>query len=147
MDIASLAFRTFVHATEDEDKVEQALRFVSGAEEITKKASEGYHGNPITVLEARISRSREIKAFLSSLSMDEVRHIREGLDSRMDEESMFFLRLDKQAAYQGNITLANHDDIISVRGKVKSYPQSRDNALKILDGILQELLEERPRRE
>ena len=58
MDIASLSFRTFAHATEDEEKVERALRFASGAEEITKSKSEGYHGNPIVVMEARITRSR-----------------------------------------------------------------------------------------
>lgn len=143
MDLASLAFRTFAHATENEDRVEQALRFVSGAEEITKSRSEGYHGNPIVVVEARITRSKEIKSFFASLDAADVQKLIDTLELRVDEESMFFLRLDKQAAFEGRAVLADHDDIISVRGKIKSYPQSRDNALKMIDGILRDALERR----
>ena len=143
MDLASLAFRTFAHATENEDRVEQALRFVSGAEEITKSRSEGYHGNPIVVVEARITRSKEMKSFFASLDAADVQKLIDTLELRVDEESMFFLRLDKQAAFEGRSVLADHDDIISVRGKIKSYPQSRDNALKMIDGILRDALERR----
>ncbi len=143
MDLASLAFRTFAHATEDESRVEQALRFVSGAEEVTKSRSEGYHGNPIVVLEAKISRSREIRNFFASLDTADVQKLLDTLELRVDEESMFFLRLDKQAAFEGRTVMADHDDIISVRGKIKSYPQSRDNALKVIDVILRDALERR----
>ncbi len=143
MDLASLAFRTFAHATEDESRVEQALRFVSGAEEVTKSRSEGYHGNPIVVLEAKISRSREIRNFFASLDTADVQKLLDTLELRVDEESMFFLRLDKQAAFEGRTVMADHDDIISVRGKIKSYPQSRDNALKVIDAILRDALERR----
>ncbi len=141
MDIASLSFRTFAHATEDEEKVERALRFASGAEEITKSKSEGYHGNPIVVMEARITRSREIKEFFTSLPIDDVRRLLDTLERRVDEESMFFLRLDKQAAYEGRMSLGENDDIISVRGKIKSYPQSRENALRTMGSILQDVLD------
>jgi RNA binding exosome subunit len=141
MDIASLSFRTFAHATEDEEKVERALKFASGAEEITKSRSEGYHGNPIMVMEAKITRSREIKEFLASLPADDVRRLLDTLERRVDDESMFFLRLDKQAAYEGRVALGENDDIISVRGKIKSYPQSRENALRTMESILQDVLD------
>lgn len=141
MDIASLSFRTFAHATEDEEKVERALKFASGAEEITKSRSEGYHGNPIMVMEAKITRSREIKGFLASLPADDVRRLLDTLERRVDDESMFFLRLDKQAAYEGHMALGENDDIISVRGKIKSYPQSRENALRTMRSILQDVLD------
>ena len=143
MDLASLAFRTFAHATEIEDRVEQALRFVSGAEEVTKSRSEGYHGNPIVVVEARITRSKEMKSFFASLDAADMQKLIDTLELRVDEESMFFLRLDKQVAFEGRSVLADHDDIISVRGKIKSYPQSRDNALKVIDAILRDALERR----
>lgn len=146
MDIASLSFRTFAHATEDEERVEQALKFASGAEEITKSKSEGYHGNPIVVMEAKISRSREIKAFFASLPIDDVQRLLDTLERRVDEESMFFLRLDKQAAYEGRMGLGENDDVISVRGKVKSYPQSRSNALVTMRNILESTLEQMTRK-
>lgn len=147
MDIASLAFRTFVHATENEGRVEQALRFVSGAEELSRNKSEGYHGNPITILEARVTNAKPVKRFLASLDGKDVASMLDSLERRVDEDSFFFLRLDKQAAYDERFVLADHDDVISVRGKIKSYPQSRENALRVLEGILRELLEPRPHKD
>jgi RNA binding exosome subunit len=143
MDIAGLSFRTFTHATEDEEKVEQALKLASGADEITRSKSEGYHGNPIVVMEAKISRSKEIKEFFASLPVEDVQRLLDTLEIRIDEESMFFLRLDKQAAFEGRLTLGRNDDVISVRGKIKSYPQSRENALKTMGSILQDVLDRR----
>jgi RNA binding exosome subunit len=143
MDIAGLSFRTFAHATEDEEKVEQALKLASGADEITRSKSEGYHGNPIVVMEAKISRSKEIKEFFASLPVEDVQRLLDTLEIRIDEESMFFLRLDKQAAFEGRLTLGRNDDVISVRGKIKSYPQSRENALKTMGSILQDVLDRR----
>lgn len=141
MDIGSLAFRTFAHATEDESKVEQALKFASGAEEIKKSSTAGYHGNPITVLEARVTDSKKIKALFSRLSPEEVKQLLGSLERRVDDESFFFLRLDKQEAFQGRLKLADHEDVIAVRGKVKSYPQSRENAVKAMTSLLERVLE------
>jgi len=147
MDIASLAFRTFVHATEDEGRVEQAVRNASGAEELSHSKSEGYHGNPITILETRITNAKAVKRFFDSLDRADIERLLETLERRVDEESFFFMRLDKQAAYEGRMVLADHDDIISVRGKIKSYPQSRENALKVLDAMLRAMLEPRPHKD
>ncbi|MBI0584069.1 MAG: hypothetical protein ISF22_07560 [Methanomassiliicoccus sp.] len=141
MDVANLALRTFAYATEDSEKVEKALRFVSGAEEIKKSSSTGYHGNPIMVLEARVTDSKEIKTLFRSLGKDSLEALLESLDRRLDDESFFFLRLDKQEAYQERFKLAEGDDVIAIRAKVKSYPQSRENALvsmrKFLEGELE----------
>ncbi len=141
MDIGSLVFRTFAHATEDEGRVAQALRFVSGAEEFDTTRSAGYHGNPIVIMEAKVTESRKIKAFFQSLSKDDVRRLIDTLDRRVDDESFFFLRLDKQDAYRGKLVLADHDDVIAVRGKVRSYPQSKENALKAMHTMLGALTE------
>lgn len=146
MDIANLSFRTFAHATEDDERVEQALRFASGADDVERSRSEGYHGNPITVMEAKITRSREIRDFFASLDTNDVRKLLDTLELRVDEESMFFLRLDKQEAYQGRIVLGRGDDVISVRGKVKSYPQSRENAINAMRDFLSNELERRSRK-
>ena len=106
----------------------------------------GYHGNPITVMEAKITRSREIRDFFASLDTNDVRKLLDTLELRVDEESMFFLRLDKQEAYQGRIVLGRGDDVISVRGKVKSYPQSRENAINAMRDFLSNELERRSRK-
>lgn len=141
MDIANLSFRTFAHATEDPERVEKALRFVSGAENVSKSSSTGYYGNPITVLEARVTDSKHIKALLRSLGPEALKVMLDTLDRRLDEESFFYFRLDKQEAFQERFVLADGEDVIAVRGKVKSYPQNRDNAMISMSNILRSELE------
>jgi RNA binding exosome subunit len=137
VDIANLNFRTFAQATEDVERVRQALRFASGAEEITSSTNTGYHGNPITVLEARVSDSKRIKAVFRSLGEGGMRAMLCTLEARMDDESNFFFRLDKQEAYLDRLILADGEDVIAVRAKVKSYPQSRTNAVIAMGRFLE----------
>jgi RNA binding exosome subunit len=141
MDIANLAFRTFAHATEDPDRVEQALRFVSGAEDIKKSNSMGYHGNPIIVMEARVTDAKSIKALFRSLSREDLSQLLDSLDRRLDEESFFFLRLGKQEAFLRQFKMTDGEDVIAIRGKVKSYPQTRENAMDVMKKFLQSELE------
>jgi len=141
MDIANLSFRTFAHATEDPERVERALRFVSGADCVTRTSSIGYYNNPIIVMEAKITDSKHIKALLRSLGPEGLKVLLDTLDSRLDEDSFFYLRLDKQEAYLERFVLTNGEDVIAVRGKVKSYPQSRDNAMATMKKILESEIE------
>ena len=67
MAILNMHFRVFCHATEDETKVVQALKFASGAEDITREVTEGYHGNPIVKLEVFIKEKRRSRDFFSRL--------------------------------------------------------------------------------
>jgi RNA binding exosome subunit len=147
MDIANLAFRTFAHATEDPDRVEQALKFVSGADEIKKSNSTGYHGNPIIVMEARVTDAKSIRALFRSLTKDDLSKMLETLDLRLDEESFFFLRLGKQEAFQGQFKMVEGEDVIAVRGKVKSYPQTRENAMATMRKFLEAEVERASRAE
>jgi len=141
MDVANLSFRAFSLATEDPDRVERALRFVSGAEEIKRSTSSGYHGNPIIIMEAKITDSKGIKAVFRSLGRQELERFLDTLDRRLDEDSFFFFRLDKQEAYLGNMRSGDGDDIIAVRAKVKSYPQNRENALASMEKFLRSEIE------
>ena len=67
MAILNVHFRVFSHATEDEAKVIQALKFASGSDEIKREVTEGYHGNPIIILEVFIKEKRRSKDFFSRL--------------------------------------------------------------------------------
>lgn len=141
MDIANVSFRTFSHATEDPERVERALRFVSGAEDIKRNMTSGYHGNPIIVMEARVTDGKGIKAVFRSLGKQQLQRLLDSLDMRMDEESFFFFRLNKQEAFLGNVKDGEGDDVIAVRAKVKSYPQNRNNAIASMEKFLRSELE------
>jgi len=135
-----LRFRTYSHATENEKNVEKALRFVSGTEKIEKRKTKGYHGNPIIIMEATIKKSREVKAFFSGLKKHLlVEKILDKLESRIDENNNFYLRFDKQKAFFQKYELVKHDDVVSVKGKVKCFPPNKGNAVKSMKIFLENL--------
>ena len=140
MSFLYLRFRTYSHATENEKNVEKALRFVSGTEKIEKRKTKGYHGNPIIIMESAIKKSMEVKAFFSGLKKHGlVEKILDELEDRIDENSNFYLRFDKQKAFFQKYELVKHDDVVSVKGKIKSFPTNKRNAVKILKIFLENL--------
>ncbi len=141
MAILNVHFRVFCHATEDEAKVVQALKFASGADEQTREVTEGYHGNPIIVLEVFIKEKRRSKDFFSRLSADDLQEIADSLEKRMDDDCNLYLRLDKQEAYLGNLKMTTSDDAIAVRAKVESYPKKLENAMKSATEFLESLIQ------
>lgn len=134
-----LEFRVYAHATEDEAKVRQALDFATGGAEAEETSTEGHHGNPIHILVATLERPAAIRAFFAKLEPGDIERLATEVDRRLDEDLFFHLRLDKQEAYGGRLRLADHDDIIAVRGKVASFPAKRERALPGLVEYLQDL--------
>ena len=143
MDIDNISFRAFSHATENEDRVKKAVINVSKSEDLTCSKSCGYHGNPITIIETKITHARDIKDFLISLSEEDIKQLIDTIDLRVDDESFFYMRLDKQEAYPGNPMLNNGEDVISVKGKIKSYPQNRENAVASIKQTLDMILDKK----
>ncbi|MDI6916706.1 MAG: RNA-binding domain-containing protein [Thermoplasmatales archaeon] len=133
-------FRTYSHATENEKSVEEALRFVSGTDKIEKRTAEGYHGNPIIIMEAKLKKSREAKVFFSGLKQQGlVGKILDELEDRIDEDCSFYLRFDKQKAFDKKYELVKHDDIILVKGKIKCFPPGKGSAVKSMKDFLENL--------
>ncbi len=136
-------FRTYSHATENEKNVEEALRFVSGADNIEFRKTKGYHGNPIIIMEATLKKSRDVKTFFSRLKKHLlVKKILNELENRIDENNNFYLRFDKQKAFFQKYELVRHDDVISVKsvkGKIKCFPTNKRNAVKTLKIFLENL--------
>jgi RNA binding exosome subunit len=124
--VAYVDVRFCAHATEDLDKVMEAVQNVlpsAHIEDISFKRSnlEGHYGNPITFFETRIKDKETIRALvenlsanLSSLDKDELgRTI-----NRCVEKGSLYIRLDKQAALKGKIKLVTSDPIhIRIRFK------------------------------
>jgi RNA binding exosome subunit len=141
MALLNVHFRVFCHATEDEDKVAQALKLASGLEDITREVTEGYHGNPIIILEAFVKEKRRSKDLFSKLSEVDLQEILVSLDRRMDDDCNLYLRLDKQEAYLGNLKMTTSDDAIAIRAKVESYPKKRENAMKSATELLEAMVQ------
>jgi hypothetical protein len=119
MPIAYIDIRFFAHATEDLDKVVEAAQRVLPSDYIDDIAFKrnnlrGHYGNPITLFETRIKNRKIISAFVENLSsrLDELdkEMLRREIDLHVEKGSLY-VRLDKQAALQGQLKLCTADPI------------------------------------
>ncbi len=124
--IAYVDIRFCAHATEDIDKVVEAVHNIlpsDNIEEVSFKKSglEGHYGNPITFFETRIKDKETIRALVENLSANLSSWDKEELSReihRYVEKGSLYIRLNKQAALQGKIKLVTSDAIrIRIRFK------------------------------
>ncbi|CAD5243670.1 RNA-binding protein [Thermococcus camini] len=139
---------TFIQATEDEDKVLEAIgTFIP--EEIDDEdiifdidETTGFFGNPIKVVNVEIKRSRAVRKFIDYfrelLDEDARRYILENLDEKVDEEGTFYVRFNKQRAYLGEPEIGEGSDVVQVRIKVKAFPMKKEAVVKAVREWLEE---------
>lgn len=117
--VAYIDVRFSMHATEDLDKVINAVHQVLPADHIDdiafkKKALRGHYGNPITLFDTRIKKKRTVEALVdrlfSSLDEQDKESLLREIDQHVEEGSLY-IRLDKQAAFQGEMRLCASDPI------------------------------------
>ena len=144
--IRRLDFRVFQHATEDRGKVALALGLVSGTAEATESRAEGYHGNPIIVLETTVSGRAPIDDFWARLRSARLcGGVEENLEERINDSGELFIRFDKQEAVQGRLALSSGDDVVLGRGRVLSTVRGqqvradRAGAVEVMRAFLREL--------
>lgn len=121
--------RTFCYATEDEKRVEQALRrFLPEEYEIERSINRGHHGDRIVVFSTRVDNADDVRHVLRQLSeLPNIERVIGELDERVDENCSFFLRLDKQAAFKGDV---DRGEGITLRAKVEAYPAKQPAAVE-----------------
>ena len=137
--IDKVSFRAFVAATEDEGRVRDALAVFVPLDRISALTAEGHFGNEIKILEAAL-RKKEAAAFFAilreQLPTEELQRLRKEIPDRLEGESHFHLRLDKQAAYKGFLRLTDSKDALDTTILVKTYPARREAALKIISELI-----------
>ena len=117
--IAYIDIRFFAHATEDLDKVVEAVQRVLPSdymEDIVfkKRNLRGHYGNPITLFEAKIKNKEIIRVLVENLSSHLSELDKETLRREIHlhvEKGSLYIRLDKQAALQGKLKLCTSDPI------------------------------------
>lgn len=145
-----IQLRVFAHATEDPDKVRTALANVAGYDledekdlkrfekATTTLRSQGHFNNPIIIYETEIQRAAEVRRFWARLfDQDGAKErLAEEVDERLDDDLVFWVRLDKQAAFGGTPRLTKGEDVVQVRAKLATYPKDRDVGLAFLKDFL-----------
>ena len=144
--IHHIILRVIAHATEDVSRVRAALDFFlsgagvqEGSELIEELQAEGHHGNPITILSVQLKRKADCLNFArfvrERLSEEDVAKLREEMPERLDENQVFHLRFDKQAAYLQQVRLTNSSDAITAKVKIETYPKNREKAGAIVEEL------------
>ena len=117
--IAYIDMRAFAHATEDLDKVMAAVRSIIPPElvnsiEFKKSNLTGHHGNPITLIEARIKEKEIVQPVFERLaegiSILDKEQLRNEIDQHLESGNLY-LRLDKQFAYSNELRFSTTDPI------------------------------------
>ena len=128
--------QTFCYATERQELLEDTLTELLGDIEFEEEITESEHGNTMMILETRITKQREFIQLFSKLGDDILQFILDDIDNRVDEDDMFYLRLDKQKAVQGIYEVAHHGDVISIFGKIQAHPAKKEVAMQVLKDFI-----------
>jgi RNA binding exosome subunit len=118
--IQSVEVTYLLHATEDEEKVANAvgaLLYVNGAEEVEEL--EGHFGNPIKRVRVHLTgeqASQGLERLLGKMPEGLRKEVVGALGKHLDEHNALFLRFDKQSLVSGSLSLGEKDP---VRVKVK----------------------------
>jgi RNA binding exosome subunit len=117
--IAYIEILFFSHATEDLSKVETAVRNTlpeAVSQDLTFKKTNcvGHHGNPIVMVETKLSDRTVLLSALEKIGNLLSTLDKEQLDAELKqhiEKHNLFLRLDKQSAFLGTLKLTSNDPI------------------------------------
>lgn len=128
--------RTFSYATEDEQRVERAIRtFLPEDYPLERDTSTGHHGDRIVLLSTRVDNADDMRHVLETIhSCAEIDRIVDELDQRVDKDCALFLQFDKQAAYRGDVELGRG---ILFRAKVEAYPARKETAVENAREVLE----------
>jgi RNA binding exosome subunit len=116
--IDNIDIRFFVHATEDPEKVMQAVRCLTPANhfedvKFQKRELKGHFGNPITLVSTRIKEVKILEGVIKRLTSlnksDKEKITRE--PRLFIEKNSLYLRFDKQFAFSGTLQLKKVDPI------------------------------------
>ena len=145
-----ITLRASAHSTEDKTRVRDALDFflLNSADKSAKSKKDavvdsitvqGHYTNPITIFSTQISRKSDCLAFVrfirDNMQPGDLDKLRTELSERLDDDQVFHLRFDKQAAYLDEVKLSSSSDSIDSRIKIETYPRNRQEAGRILEGL------------
>ena len=134
-----LRVQTFCYATERQDLIEDTMKELLGDIEFEEEITESEHGNTMMILETRVTKQRDFVHIFASLGNEILDYILEDMDNRVDEDDVFYLRLDKQKAVQGEYKVAHHGDVISIFGKIQAHPAKKEVAMSVMRDFVNSL--------
>ncbi|MED5455563.1 MAG: RNA-binding domain-containing protein [Candidatus Thermoplasmatota archaeon] len=139
MSLHSVYWRIHCSAVDDLEIIESAMSQLSPVKtEITREKSKSYHGAPQIILAMKINNKKAAKQSLQSLGKDVLNQlVSNGLESQIDDDKIFHVRLSLSSLVNGDILLAEGSEWKSaVKGqyKIEAYPGQKPSEV-LLDLI------------
>ncbi len=137
----SIKISAIVHATEDEDKVLEAIEYFIPEDVDEEKVNlevvetQGYFGNPIKIFNISVEGKEAKKIFkhvMNLIKSDErnLNKLKKDLHLRI-EDNKFYVRFDKQRAYLGECRVIDGDDVIRTVFNFKIFtPKNKEEKVK-----------------
>ncbi|MDR2866847.1 MAG: exosome protein [Methanomassiliicoccaceae archaeon] len=131
--------KLFCYATEDEEKLHDLMCRIAGTDDFDAEMSDGHHGNSMIIFTAELKKDAECAGLFGRFGKEVIDDVLNGLDNRIDDDCVFHLRLDKQAAVQERYEIAHHGDVVSVTCKIASHPARKVIASSNMKRFLEDL--------
>lgn len=131
--------KAICYATEDEDLLCDVMSNLTGVEELDIDISEGLHNNPLIVIDVNLSKNKEYVRLFENLGSTVIERILDGIESRVDDDCLMYVRLDKQRAVCGEYEICHGGDVISITAKIMAFPARKDVAIKCVSNYLSNL--------
>ena len=150
----TITITVFSKQEENAEEIKEALkRFITTdleKEKITLKEEEatGFDNKKITILTLKLTKQKHIKQFLKELfskftKMQEQQLIDE-LNTRVDEECFFYLRLDKESwIKKEKIFIIDGGNCFHIKFKIASYPCNKERAKITIQDFLQNIFKDK----
>ena len=146
--IRKIEARAYSRATEISERVSTAIcgifpedvrQNVSFSEEM----AEGQSGDSISIITGLLDNRNECEIsldyMLKQMEKKDRRAIKRTLDLRLNNNCVFFLRIDKQGAFLGKIRLADNADVIRTRIYFRDSPRcKKKDAILLIEKRLQD---------
>jgi len=131
--------RAYAQATEEEERVVQALEAAVSGGVGSRDTLEGQFGNPVVVLRRRIERSEDLRSTWERWrGAGLLATLKDDLEERLDDDGVLHFRVDKQSAFGGTLAPARGADPIDIQVKLKAYPAKAEEVRRVARALLAE---------
>ncbi|UCH57872.1 MAG: hypothetical protein JSV18_02925 [Candidatus Bathyarchaeota archaeon] len=148
VEIMGVEISVFSHATEDEAKVERAVKKLipkdASGIRLDRRLLSGHHNDPITLITTTIRKKKDVAHMLHQtikrLPTVEQMRLLDELENRTDKAGNMYIRLDKQKALKGQRALMEIDPI---RLKFRFRIPHKASPLEYIRTTLTRIMEEK----
>jgi RNA binding exosome subunit len=142
----NISISVFSNEGEDTEKIKEGLIKLAGLGlekekiKLEHEPAEGVKGNKIDIFRINLEKERHVNRFLgnlfSKLSQQQKELLIKQIETRVDDECRFFLRLDKDNVLEGKYRITDRGNCYHIKVLIAAYPAKKGNAVEIVRKLI-----------